>query len=92
MSLNHTSAFNESYVQIFYNNLEAIQDTHHILPDNIFMMRQEYQRNLKIIPAQGEKLIGKANSVEKGSTTAFSAVTNILIFYIQKKANKCSIN
>lgn len=93
-SLNRITAFNEADVKVFYDNLKAIQDKHHIQPDKIFNVDETgistVQKNQKIVAIRGQKQVGKATSAERGSTTtvvcAFSAAGQYIPpFFIFKR-------
>lgn len=93
-SLNRITAFNETDVKIFYDNLQAIQNKHHIQPDKIFNVDETgistVQKNQRIVAVKGQKQVGKATSAERGSTTtvvcAFSAAGQYIPpFFIYKR-------
>lgn len=80
-SINRITAFNKTEVQMFFNNLEALQTKHHFDASRIYNVDEtsisNVQRNSRILAPKGQKQVGMAVSGERGSTTtvvcAFSA-------------------
>lgn len=80
-SINRITAFNETEVKMFFDNLEALQAKHHFDPYHIYNVDEtgisNVQKNSKILAPKGQKQVGMATSSERGSTItvvcAFSA-------------------
>lgn len=80
-SINRITAFNKTEVQMFFNNLEALQTKHHFDASRIYNVDEtgisNVQRNSRILAPKGQKQVGMAVSGERGTTTtvvcAFSA-------------------
>ena len=93
-SLNRITAFNETEVKAFFNNLETLQRTHHFDGDRIYNVDETGitidQRNSRILAPKGQKQVGMATSGERGTTTtvvcAFNASGNYIPpFFIFKR-------
>ncbi|CAG4944875.1 unnamed protein product [Colias eurytheme] len=80
-SINRITAFNETEVKMFFNNLEAVQAKYHFDGNRIYNVDEtgisNVQRNSRILAPKGQKQVGMATSGERGTTTtvvcAFSA-------------------
>ena len=80
-SINRITAFNETEVKMFFNNLEALIIKYQFDDNHIYNVDEtgisNVQRNSRILALKGQKQVGIAVSGERGTTTtvvcAFSA-------------------
>lgn len=93
-SINRITAFNETEVKMFFNNLENLQRKHHFDSNRIYNVDEtgisNVQRNSKILAPKGQKQVGMVTSGERGITTtvvcAFNASGNYVPpFFIFKR-------
>lgn len=72
-SINRITAFNETEVKIFFNNLESLQKKYQFDANRIYNVDEteisNVQRNSKILAPKGQKQVGMATSGERGTTT-----------------------
>lgn len=72
-SLNRITSFNESEVNIFFNNLKLLQEEHNFVSERMFNVDEtgitNVHKNSKILARKGLKQVGKVTSGERGTTT-----------------------
>ncbi|XP_045456865.1 MFS-type transporter clz9-like [Melitaea cinxia] len=93
-SINRITAFNETEVKMFFNNLESLQTKYQFDANRIYNVDEtgisNVQRNSRILASKGQKQVGMISSGEKGTTItvvcAFSASGNYIPpFFIFKR-------
>ncbi|XP_045453927.1 MFS-type transporter clz9-like [Melitaea cinxia] len=93
-SINRITAFNETEVKMFFNNLESLQTKYQFDANRIYNVDEtgisNVQRNSRILAPKGQKQVGMISSGEKGTTItvvcAFSASGNYIPpFFIFKR-------
>ena len=93
-SINRITAFNETEVKMFFNNLEALIIKYQFDDNHIYNVDEtgifNVQRNSRILALKGQKQVGIAVSGERGTTTivvcAFSALGKYIPpFFIFKR-------
>ncbi|XP_046745658.1 MFS-type transporter clz9-like [Diprion similis] len=93
-SINSITAFNETEVKMFFNNLESLQIKYQFDANRIYNVDEtgisNVQRNSRILAPKGQKQVGMITSGERGTTTtvvcAFSTSGNYIPqFFIFKR-------
>lgn len=76
-SLNRIKGFNKTEVKLFFENLGKVLEENDVIPSRIYNMDKTALPTVpalsKVMAQKGQKLLGKAVSAERGTTTTLIA-------------------